>query len=268
MQTLGMGLKVAIVCHLTGVQTTVPYSEAFEPYPCEATGRVATMARLHVKVRNGTQMFGRGSIERKCVRLWCRTRERTATRSMPASVAQLPTLLKCALQATLEARRWLWGLCRWGFVPAQTLRFFDGHKCIPVNETQWQARSLLGDEPSTVRPWAERRICGVRCRISGMRRPTPPSTTCAERCAAVATLFTGPYTLSNGLVQRCDFTGTGLPGALVHQAYYWAPASRFFACVSKRCPRQPLASPQSRCCNCHQNRLSSATQAHASTCPH
>ena len=123
MQTLGMGLKVAMVCHLTGVQTTVPYSEAFEPYPCEATGRVATMARLHVKVRNGTQMFGRGSIERKCVRLWCRIHERTATRSMPASVAQLPTLLKCALQATLEVRRWLRWLCRWGFVPAQTLRF-------------------------------------------------------------------------------------------------------------------------------------------------
>ncbi len=33
-------------------------------------------------------------------------------------------------------------------------------------------------------------------------------------------IFTGPYTLSNGLVQRCNFTGTGLPGALLNQAYY------------------------------------------------
>ncbi len=161
-----VGLRAFAIAPACKRQSRTPNRSS---HPCEATGRVATMARLHVKVRNGTQMFGRGSIERKCVRLWCRIHERTKPRSMPASVAQLPTLLKCAPQATLEARRWLWWVCRWGFVPAQTLRFFDGHKCIPVNETQWQARSLLGDEPSTVRPWAERRICGVRCRISGMR---------------------------------------------------------------------------------------------------
>ena len=90
-------------------------------------------------------------------------------------------------------------------------------------------------------------------------------------------IFTGPKTLNlNRLIysQQRRRAALRLYG---HRAARGACASSVllgtglqvrFACVSKRCPRQPLASPQSRCCNCRQNRLSSATQAHASTCPH